>query len=394
VRRGHWLDAVVGVLVLGIVYASLARRGAVECAGFAAALLREARYLSGSDALGNVFAYLLLGAALAFAWSARVTPAAARGPTPWGASLAAVLACAALSFSMEAAQACLTDRMSSHWDLLTNTLGGGLGWFAGRAVQRIWATVVTDRADPGVDTRLLLAVLLAVLAWWVAATAPWVPSSTPSIWWTNAGHGWHALGAGPLDPWRLAQRTGEWLALGLALSLALRRPAWAAPLLAALAAAMLAWRGLLPPGSMPSPERLAALPPATLAVLALATVRPRVRAALALAAALVAVAAYELEPGYGPVSPFRWRVVLLAGDPVPAIELAAWFGWFAVTVVCTGRVLGGRPALWALVPALVLAALEGLQTMVPGRTADLSPPVIALACAGLAAGILGGRRRP
>jgi VanZ family protein len=56
-------------------------------------------------------------------------------------------------------------------------------------------------------------------------------------------------------------------------------------------------------------------------------------------------------------------------------------------------VAGGPPLAWVALPPLALAALEAAQTTIPGRTPELSPPLVALAAALLAEGLLRGRTR-
>ncbi len=384
--RWHWFDGIVLVLVAGIVYASLARRGAIDCSHAMQSFLREGMHLSGSDALGNVFAYLLLGAAMAVAWRLR------RPHPGWTAALLAILACALLSASMEAAQACMTDRVSAWWDLLFNTLGGALGWFGVGLLQPLWAAVHRSGVGRDTQSRLLAVALLAAVAWLTAETAPWVPTSDVGVLAHNVRAVWRSLGTGYLDPWRLAARLGEWLALGLLLSLPLRRPLLAVLPFGALAAAALGLRLLLQGTPPPSPELVVTLPVAALALLALPRLGARACAALAIAAATLAVAAYELAPGNGLPQAFRWRLLLLQGNPIGGIELAAYFGWYAMTVVAAGHVLTGRALAWVPVPVLLLAAAEWAQTTLPGRTPDLSPPVIALAVGALAAGMLAETR--
>ena len=389
-RALHWLDGIVVVLLAGIVYASLARRGVLDCADLAGGWLSESLEISGGDALGNVFAYLLLGAALGFAWAQRHPREAA---TPLSASLAAVGGCMLLSLSMETAQACMTERMSSAWDVLTNTLGAALGWYAARVVPPAWSAMLgRDRGGPG-HGRLLAAVLLAAAAWTVSQTAPWVPSPSSATVRSNLSALLAALDTGYLDPWLMAARGGEWIALAGAFALALNRPASPFVALGALAAAALAVRLLLPGGGAPAPELLATLPAGLLAALLAPRAGRRTRAALVLCAAAVAIVAVQLEPGNGPTLPFRWRAMLLQGSAIDGIEGAAYFGWFAMTVVVAGHVLGGRAIGWALLPAAALALLAWIQTGVPGRAPEMSPTLVALACAALAAGMLGDARR-
>jgi hypothetical protein len=153
---------------------------------------------------------------------------------------------------------------------------------------------------------------------------------------------------------------------------------------------MTGWRMLLPIGHAPSAATLAALPVAMLLVMTVPMAGRRACATLALASALVAMLAYQLEPGYGPTQAFRWRIALLAGDPIEGIRLACWFGWFSATVVAAGHTLDARATRWAAVSLAVLAATEWVQTTLPGHTPDLSPLAMGLAGAALAVGLLAG----
>jgi VanZ family protein len=367
--RGAWrggpraVDAVVVAVVAGIAYASLARPGGFDCQGFGARLLREWRGgISGSDLLGNVFAYLLLGAALGFAWLARRPGGRASGPAALAAGAIATLAGAALSLSMESVQTCLPARHSALSDVGANVAGTALGWLAARLVHPTWRAMRRDAPGRG-DGRLAAVVAIALIAWTIAETAPWVPAGTTGGVRQNLKAAWVALGTGLLDPWLVARQAGEWLAVGLALALALRRPGLAVLPFCALAAAVLAWRFLLPNGYGPS------------------------------AAALAAMLAYQLQPAYGPAQPLAWRITVLSGDPVGGIRLACWFGWFAATVVAAGHAIDGRRMRWAALAVVLLAATEWAQTALPGRTPDLSPVAIGLAAAALAAGMLGRRPR-
>jgi VanZ family protein len=388
----HWFDGIVLALLVGILYASLARYGAVDCSRIAESFLTEGRSLSRADFAGNVFAYLLLGAALAFSWQVRQPVRSGRaGParTPWGASVLAVGGCILLSLSMEATQACLTERVSSGWDLGTNSLGAALGWFGARAVYPAWNGVMRARGGTATQGRLLAVVLLAALAWLVATTAPWLPAFELEVLKRHVKAVLEALGGGYFDPWRLVGRGSEWLALGLALSLPLRRPILAFIPFCGLAAAAVGLRLSLVQGTGPSIEWLVTLPFVALALLGLALLGQRPRAVLVILAALVTMIAHQLEPGYGLPEPFRWRVMLLHGNAIAGIQIASYYAWFTMTVVAAGHALNGRALGWAVLPVLLLAVLEAVQTLIPGRTSDLSPPFVALACGALAAGMLG-----
>lgn len=387
--RPHWLDGIVVVILLGIVYASLVRRGEMDCTGFAGALLRQSRLSWGSDVIGNVFAYLLLGAALAFAWAHR-RPRAAAGPGPGlRLGMAVIAACALLSLSMETVQACMTERMSSGWDLLTNTIGATLGWYGALALAPLWTGFAT-RAAGGGRRRMLAVMSLAALAWLASQTAPWMPTFSASMLEAHLAQVRAALTAGYLDPWTLAARGGEWLALGAGFALVLRRRRLALLPVAALASVAVLGQLLLAAGPLPSGEALVTLPIGVLAAVVLPRASPRTCAAVLLAALLTALGATELAPGNGPPEPFNWRAMMLRGDAIAGMEAAARYAWYAMGIAVAGHALGGRTRLWALGPPLLIAGVAWLQTGIPGRSPELSPILITLACSALAAGMLGG----
>jgi len=383
--RFTWVDAVVVALLAAIVYASVSHGGGFVCdAKRTGGFLREAPRLSGSDFLGNLVAYLLLAAAMAIARSHRRPGSAASSAR---AFVTAVLACSILSLGMEAVQACLPGRVSSGWDWVANTLGAALGWVIGATVLPAWRRWSAG-AHRWVDDRRLFAVTLtAALAWSVASTAPWVPSTDIGVFRHNLGDVWRAWSSGYVDPWRFAQAATGWLALGSTVSLATQRRPVALALFAAFAVGLPALR-LLENGAGPSMEWLLGLGVACAAVvLAVATMTPRARAVLALAATVLAMAAYELEPGYGLPTAFSWRPQLLRGRPVEGIQLAAYFTGFGLAVVACGHTLAGHgrhDRAWAVAAVAAMAAMEWAQTLLPGRTPDLSPILVCALAAWIA----------
>ena len=398
-RRAGWhaVDAAVVAVLAGIVYASLARRGWVDCSRWAVSLLRESPGIgpgSGADLLGNVFAYWLLGGAVGLAWAAR-RPG---GTSRLGAALVAgawvTVGGTMLSLSMEAAQACLAGRVSSWLDVVANTGGTALGWFSARAAVPAGSALVRRGGFGRGNGPLLAIVSMAVFAWILAETAPWIPTPHPAMIAAQAAGAWDALLHAPLEPWRLAQQGGCWLAVGGALALPPLRPIRALPLLAAVGLGVIGWQLALPRMTPPVPETTVSVA-ASLVALALAVrLGRRTCALLALTGAIVAMTAWQLEPGYGPPADrFIWRLVLLAGDPINGIEQACRFGGFAATIVAAGAVLGGSPLAWAALPPALLAGTEWLQMNLPGHSAELSPPVIALACVGFATALLRRARR-
>lgn len=384
-------DAVAAIVAAGIVYASLARRGWVDCTGFPHTVLRESYVVVGGDLLGNVFAYLLLGLALGVAWLRRwpSPPLPART-----ALVGAALVCAAgtlLSLSMETAQACLAMRTSSIVDVGANAAGTAIGWFVARLLFPAIDALLRGRATRWGDGRLGLVIALATAAGVGALTFPWMPA--PSLWVAgrNAAALWHALGAGLHGPWSVAAAGGAWLAIGLSLALPARRPLLALPGFCAIAALVVGWRMVLPIGHAPSPAMVSTLPVAILLVATVPRLGRRACGGLVAAAAVVALLALQLEPGTGPLRPFRWRAMLLAGDPLDGIQQACVFAWFAMATVAGGHVADGRTLRWAGLAVGLVAATEWAQTRIPGHLGELSPIAIAFAGAGLAAAVLVAR---
>jgi hypothetical protein len=179
--------------------------------------------------------------------------------------------------------------------------------------------------------------------------------------------------------------------VGLALGLPMRRPVLAVLPFSVLAAGVLAWRLLLPGGPPPSTETIVTLPIAGVLVALAPLAGRRACAVLALAGATLAMLAYQLQPGYGMPQPFRWNLSVLRGDAVQGIRFACWFGWFAMLVVAAGRAIGGPVLAWAVLPPVLLMVTEWMQTTLPGRTPDLSAPLVGAACAAFAAGLLSAR---
>jgi VanZ family protein len=391
--RWHRADAAVLALLAGILYASLARPGTIDCSRLASAWLRESLGVSGSDVIGNVFAYLLLGGALGLAWLQR-QGRRIRWTSRLSAGVMAVAGCVVLSVSMETAQACFSGRTSSVVDLIDNTLGAALGWIAAMLLAPVWARVSRALA-PGVREQRLLAVVgLALLAWLTARSAPWAPwLNTASPLGTTdisplRGHWQRALS----NPHGLLRDTCQFLAVCLGLSLPWRsRLAACAAIMLGLA--MTATAGIIVPRASFSAHTWAALPLAAVLALMLVATSVRTRAALMLAAAIVAIAMFELRAGSGPLQPFSWRLQVLQGNAVQGIQLALFFGWFGLTVMAAGTTLGGPTWLWLCLAPVILTAMEALQTLLPGRTADLSPPLMALAGAAFAAGLLASSTR-
>jgi hypothetical protein len=216
------------------------------------------------------------------------------------------------------------------------------------------------------------------------------------VWRARLDVAWYALAGGHLDPWRLSQRAGEWIALGatLALVLPFRRERLGVLPLAALATIESGWRVVLrhaPLLPAAPAESLAAVPLALLGVF-VTLGRRRALAWLALAGLLVALVASQLQPlpGGEPVPAFRWELDLLRGNALVGLRDACWIAWLAASAVVAGRSLGGSPWAWVAPPVVLAFATEWLQTRIPGQVPELSMPVVAFGCGVLAAAMITG----
>lgn len=383
----HRIDLAVVAIVAGIVYASLARPGRIDCSQALNSLLRESVHLSGSDLIGNVFAYLLLGGALALAWRKR--EGVVHAAPALRAGLTAVILCILLSCSMEAAQACMSGRVSSGIDVVNNTIGAALGWVGALALAPVWPQVARGLVPTVHQQRMLAVVVLAAMAWLAARSAPWLPLLERHAARTRAIDTAQLIGAFNLPrPDSFARDASQFLALALSLTLPwqARWPAAIAIVLAAggaLAASLVVARPAL------GYTAWWALPAAGLVAIGLSGMSARVRGALILIVASLAVMMFELRPGVGPAREFSWRLLVLHGNAIQGMQTAAFFVWFGMSIAAAGRAMGGPIWLWVGLCPLWLGALEWLQTFMPGRTPDLSPPVLGFAGAALAASLLG-----
>lgn len=384
-------DVLAAIVVAGIGYASLARFGWIDCSDFRSKWLRESMSALGADLLGNVFAYGILGLVLGLCWLRRLPSPPLPARTALAGAALVVAAGTLLSVSMETVQACLSWRTSSIVDVGANAGGTALGWFAARLLHPPLNALLRGRLARLGDGRAGVLVALATLAWIAAQTAPWVPA--PSLWVArrNAAAAWEAIGAGQHDPWSVAAYGAGWLALGLAIAVPARRPMFALPGLCALAALVVGWRLALPIGHGPPAAMLLTLPVAVLMAATVPLLGRRACGALVAVAAVVALLATQLEPAYGPIRPFRWRAVLLSGDPIEGIQQAFWFAWFTLALAVGGHATDGRVLRWVALAVGLLAVTEWLQVTLPGRVGELSPILVGLACGGLATAVLAAR---
>jgi len=238
--------------------------------------------------------------------------------------------------------------------------------------------------------RLRLLALLAIAAWTVYQTAAWNPSTQANVLVLNLDRIWFAIGAGYLDPWKLALSGAGWLAVAMTMTLPLRRAWLSIPGLVAFSLAVLVFRMMLPGGGSTTPELLLTLPAALFASLALAATAPRnLRATVAMGAAVTALLAHQLRPVYGSVPDFGWSWELLAAHPEVVLQFLAFHAWFALTFVLAGHLLAGRARFSALAATAMVVLSEWAQLGMPGRMLELAP-VVVVAVVGALAALLAG----
>ena len=391
-----WGVVALLLYVLGLAWLSLARGGAPACTG---AWLMESGPLSRADLLVNVVAYVPLGALLAVRRA---------GPRPGRSVLLAVLAGGLLSLAIETIQACLPARTSAWSDLAANASGAALGALFPGTVLRMQHALHEGRL-PGLAAGstaaqpLLGLALLALLAWSATRTLPWALTLEPAQLRSNLAFLKPALAGVPtLDPWRLGGHVCGWLVFGLAIRAGLKP--WA-PVLrtSVIAACGLLLLQLLLVVPVLSLEQLAglAIAAAGWGLLRLPVLEALLPAALA-AAAFAGVTLYELRPGEGGLAGgFSWLPLFGAANPLGALQLGLYF--FSFSFACAlalawqsalngrrgrGQVRGRTPRPWSdrpippgsvlavLVSVAWLALLEVAQLRIPGRSPDLSPPLL------------------
>lgn len=325
-----------------------------------------------SDVAANVLLYLPLGACLTWLFAAR-----AGGPA--AVALATVTA-AALSFSIEFAQLYETRRVASLADLACNATGAFAGACFALAIAR-----TRDRLHvspfAGVLRNPVAAALL--LSWIGYRLAPFAPVFDPGEW---------AAAFTPLaDGAEFANATAlhhllAWLVLALVCSRL--APARVFAVVAAAMGAVLAGRVLFADMAL-DPAEITGM------AAALALARPLLRlpppqAAMALAVALIVLIAI---PGLAPFDfqlaqdrfallPFGESLTRYRATNLPDMFLRCFMNGALVWLL----VRGGLSVLAATcLGAGVVFSIEFLQTWLPGQTAEITDPLLAVCAGGLIA---------
>jgi VanZ family protein len=371
-RTAAWLLAIIAFL---IVYGSLYpfRFAAVD-GQESLELLRRLPFgiTTRSDIAANVLLYLPLGASLAWLLATRL-----------GGLLAVVVAAligALLSFAIECAQLYETRRVASLADVASNTIGSTAGAFIALAIastnRRLRASALASILRHPVAAALLL-------SWIGYRLAPFALAFDPTQWAGAfaplAGGGW--LTAGAILPHTLA-----WLVLVMACE---RLAAGRARATAAIAMGVVLTGRVLFVSLTLEPAEIAGMMLA-LALAGLLLRLPAERAASLLAAALIVLIAIQ------GLSPFDFQ---LAQDRFALVPFGESLTRYRATNLSDMflRCFQYGALVWllarsglALLPATALGAgvifsIELLQTWLPGHTADVTDPLLAVAAGGLIA---------
>ena len=325
-----------------------------------------------SDVAANVLLYLPLGACVFWLLAPRHGDA-------FGL-LAATLIAAALSFAIETAQLYETRRVASLADFTCNTAGG----FAGA-----WLALAIARTRRNLDYSRLAGLLrhpvaAALLFSWVGyRLAPFAPVQGPAGWASAFAP---LAGGAPFAMPAFLMHTLAWLTL---LFVAGRlMPGRAALLAAGAMTVVLLGRVVLADMSLGIPE-IAGMAAALLLGRALARL-PRTTAARLLALALFLLIAWQ------GLSPFEFQVAHDRFAFLPFGESLTQYRAANLTDMFLRCFMNGA-LVWLLAQAglSVLAAtclgagvifsVEVLQTWLPGQTAEITDPLLAVCAGGLIA---------
>lgn len=371
-RIATWLLAVIAFLIIyGSLYpfrfATVSGVGPLE-------LLQGLSFArtTRSDIAANVLLYLPLGACLTWLLASRLG-----GPL---AAVAATLAAAALSFAIEFTQLYETRRVASLADLAYNTIGAFAGAWIAIAIaathRRLHGSALAGLLRHPVATALLL-------SWIGFRLAPFTPVLDPGKW---AGAFAPLATGGWLVPGAVLPHALAWLVLvPIAERLAAGR---ALALLGASMTAVLAGR-ILFAGLALDPAEMAGM--AAALALAWPVLRmPVERATSLLAAALVVLIAirglapfdFQLAQDRFALLPFGESLTQYRATNLTDMFLRCFTDGALVWLLArSGLTVFAATALGA---GLVFS-IELLQTWLPGHTAEITDPLLAIAAGGLIA---------
>ena len=371
-----------------LAYQSLGSGGAWACGGD---VLSVGARIPRTDFLANAVAYVPLGILGMVAAGARTTR---RRYLAWY-GLIVLCGITAFSAAMEALQSCQPARVSSIYDVVSNTAGGSIGVLAGWVMESLALArsraasdvLVVETAAVRAHQRLWILTLAIGLVWVASQTLPWTFSADVGGVRANLSFLRRWQGVSALDVWIVLGHAAAWSAIGCAAHLLSPRRLPAAAIMVAFAGLSLGAQLLTTTRAPISFEELlgltaAACLTAPLLTLEDADARRAAAATVLFVAALSTVTAYELrpEPAASTTARFFWWPGVGIGGMRGALDYAMLFGWcgLATIVAAAWHRRSRRLLAWPIAAVIVTLALEALQTYVPGRTGDLSAPTFTL----------------
>ena len=333
---------------------------------------------SRGDVVANLLLYMPLGLCLMLAWPAQWTR--------FKGLVWAILLGSLLSLCVELLQVHASSRVSSLTDLALNAAGTAIGAFAAIVYLAIGSTIripglAAGRPDP---------VPLGLIALWLAfRLAPFVPT----IDWQKYKDALKPLLLTPELAWLDVLRyLVGWLVVGYAVRQVWRRE-YAPYALAVLAGLVLIGRVMVVGKTLSASEvtaLVACIPLAAVLIVVADRRRTLILALLLIAAIVVAgLKPFELQM---PAQKFSWVPFMSSlNDNLEvnySVLLEKCFWYFALIWLLTRRGLGIAAA--AFLTALLLALIELAQLWIPGRSAEITDPLLAL-CGGVLLAILGAQ---
>jgi VanZ family protein len=371
----RWLMLATALLIL---YGSLFpfQFSALEERGFAA-LLDSLRFqrTSRGDLVANLLLYMPFGLCLVLAW-----PAHWRRLT---ALAATVMIGTLLSLAVELLQVYAPSRVSSLTDVIINAIGT----LAGGAIAIVYLELGTTLRIPGVAAGRPDPVPLGILLLWLAfRLAPFVPT----IDWQKYKDAIKPLLTPELAVLDIFRYLVGWLVVGYTVRQLWRRE-YALFALFVIVLIVLAGRVMIVGKVLVPSEILALLVCMPLAAL-FVSIPDRQRTTLLIVLLTATIVLQGLKPFQLLIEPQPFSWVPFKNSLSDSLEvnysvlLEKCFWYFALVWLLTRRGFG--VAASAFLSALLLGAIEVAQLWLPGRSAEITDPLLAI-ISGLLLALLG-----
>jgi len=331
---------------------------------------------SRGDVVANLLLYMPLGLCLMLAWPARWTRT--RGFI-WSVAFGTLL-----SLLVELLQVHASSRVSSLTDLVLNAAGTAIGALGAIIYLAMGSTIRL----PGTTAGRPHPVPLGLIALWLAfRLAPFVPT----IDWQKYKDALKPLFFEPQLLWfDVLRYTIGWLVVGYAVRQVWRRE-YSVFALVFLAVVVLVGRVVVVGKTLAASEVAALF--ACIPIAALLIVLPERRRALILSLLLVIIIALAgLKPFTLQVQGHNFSWVPFMSSLNDSLEvnysilLEKCFWYFALIWLLTRR--GMSVLVAAISTAVFLGIIEAIQVWIPGRSAEITDPLLAL-CGGVLLAILG-----